>query len=458
MHAVTQSGASTPTVVLSPTRAGVPTAGGTLEVLVRVQAPAQPVAADASAAAMPRPPLRLALVVDRSGSMAGPPLTEALRCVDHIAGKLQSTDQLAVVLYDNAVQVPIPLRPAGNPDAVRAALTGVDSGGSTDLHAGWDAGARELLLGTPGTISRVILLSDGQANHGQLDPTFIAERCSYWLERGVSTTTVGLGRGFNEELMLAMAAAGGGQQYYGQTADDLFDGFDEELALLESLFLRKLRVKLIPGPGVVVEPLGQVRQNGDGTLSLSDLAWASESWLLVRLHVAAMSSNDAQRTVGGMDKRALLSVTLEANDLQGGALALHGGVLELPNLDPSAWNDLPLDETVEQRLQEVNFGAVATQVRGLLVDGDIKGAKAKLDQMEVVAADHPWLRDKLAHLRKLVDADAVMAAKEIRYSGKKMSSRLASVEEARYCMSETDNSEVPAFLRRKASEGTGRRK
>jgi Ca-activated chloride channel family protein len=454
---VTPPGAAAPTLALTPIRTGIPTTGGTLEVLVRVQAPAQPVTADASAVAKPRPALRLALVVDRSGSMAGQPLSEALRCVGHIADQLQGTDQVAVVLYDHEVQVPVPLRAAGNPDAVRAALSGVDSGGSTDLHAGWDAGARELLLATPGTLSRVILLSDGQANHGHVDPVFISERCAYWLERGVSTTTVGLGRGFNEELMLAMAGAGGGQQYYGQTAEDLFDGFDEELALLQSMFLRKLRIKLIPGPGVVIEPLGMVRQNDDGTLSLSDLAWAAESWLLVRLHVAAASLADGQRVVGGMDKRALLSATLEANDLQGSVLQLHGGVVELDNLDRSAWNDLPQDETVAQRLQEVNFGAAAMQVRGLLVAGDIKGARARLGLMEVVAGEHPWLRDKLVHLKQLADDDAAMAAKEMRYSSMKMSSRLASVEEVRYCMSETDSSEVPAFLRRKASEGTGRR-
>ena len=83
--------------------------------------------------------------------------------------------------------------------------------------------------------------------------------------------------------MMGMARAGGGQQYYGQTAEDRFDGFDEELALLQVMFLRHLRLKLIPGPGVVVEPLGLVQRNDDGSLTLSDLAWAAESWLLVRL-------------------------------------------------------------------------------------------------------------------------------------------------------------------------------
>ena len=69
--------------------------------------------------------------------------------------------------------------------------------------------------------------------------------------------------------MLGMARAGGGQQYYGQHAEDLFDGFDEELALLEAMCLRKLRVKLVAGPGVIVEPLGLVRQAQAQTVATS---------------------------------------------------------------------------------------------------------------------------------------------------------------------------------------------
>jgi Ca-activated chloride channel family protein len=131
------------TLVLSPICAAYPQAGGTLDVLVRMKAPARP-AEDPFAPTARRVPLRLALVVDRSGSMDGAPLTEALRCVNHIAVRLQPVDHLAVVLYDNHVQTPVPLRPATNEAAVAAALAGVESGGSTDLFAGWEQGARQL--------------------------------------------------------------------------------------------------------------------------------------------------------------------------------------------------------------------------------------------------------------------------------------------------------------------------
>lgn len=137
-----------PSLRLTPLRPAVPVEGGTIEVLVRVQAPER--APEAAGATHKRIPLRLALVVDRSGSMAGEPLTGALRCVQLIGASLQPDDQLAVVLYDDKVQVPVPLVKSTGAQAVAHALAGVESGGSTDLYDGWESGARQLMIGIPG--------------------------------------------------------------------------------------------------------------------------------------------------------------------------------------------------------------------------------------------------------------------------------------------------------------------
>jgi len=445
------------TVILSPIRAAYPQAGGTLDVLVRVKAPAQPAEGPFSPTAR-RVPLRLALVVDRSGSMDGAPLTEALRCVNHIAVRLQPVDHLAVVLYDNHVQTPVPLRPATNEAAVAAALAGVESGGSTDLFAGWEQGARQLEGVQAEALSRVILLSDGQANHGLVDAAEIQQHCARWLaEKGIGTTTVGLGRSFNEDLMVGMARAGGGQQYYGQTAEDLFDGFDEELALLQALCLRKLRIKLIAGAGVIAKPLGLVRQSPDQTFILSDLAGDAESWLLVRLHITGMVSNEAAQPVADMAQRALLSVALQAERLDGSPVAIASPVLALPGLDAKTLEALPQDELVAQRLLEVQFGEIGAQVRERLREADQKGAEKLLARMEAGAIGHPWLEEKVLRLRDLARRDAVMAQKELHYSRYRMASRLSSDEVVARYADETAASERPAFLRRKSSEGKGRK-
>ncbi len=89
-------------------------------------------------------PKRLALIVDRSGSMDGQPLTEALRFVTHIADCMTPVDALSVVVYDDKVNVLLPLATFTNPTRVRQAVANVTSGGMTDLFAGWEAGAKQL--------------------------------------------------------------------------------------------------------------------------------------------------------------------------------------------------------------------------------------------------------------------------------------------------------------------------
>ena len=69
-----------PTIIVSPLKAAISAQGGYLDLLVRVQAPDLP-----TDKVVEHTPKRLALVVDRSGSMQGKPLREALRCVMHIA-------------------------------------------------------------------------------------------------------------------------------------------------------------------------------------------------------------------------------------------------------------------------------------------------------------------------------------------------------------------------------------
>jgi Ca-activated chloride channel homolog len=436
-----------PTLILTPLRPAAPSSGGTLEVLLRLQAP------DRSASATPtRQPLRLAMVIDRSGSMSGEPLQEALRCAEYVANGLQPTDQLAVVLYDDQVQVPLALRAGGDPAAVRLALAGVESGGSTALFDGWEAGAKVLEAGADGSLSRVLLLSDGQANRGLCGQTEIERHCAEWAGRGVSTSTVGLGRNFNEDLMIGMARAGGGQQYYGQKAEDLYDGFDEELTLLKSLYLRQVRVKLIPGAGVIAEPLGVVVQASPGWYGLPDVAWGAEAWMMVRLHIAPDSSADPRQP------QALLVAVVEG-ELEGArAITPIQQMMSLPFLAAADVSGLPTDELVSRRLKEVEFAEGVAQIRALAAQGDTTAAAARLEQLGSYVRDQPWLAEKVAKLKELLRTDVRFCVMEMDYSMYRTTRRLAAKSESAYVASETQNDAVPAFLRRKSSEGQGRKR
>ncbi len=430
-----------PTLVFSPLRNAVPAQGGVVDLLFRVQAPDRP-----ANLAIKHTPKRLSLVVDRSGSMSGEPLEEALKCVVHIAKHLTPQDDLSLVVYDNEVNVIMPIGPMVSQEAVQTAVSQVRSGGSTNLHGGWLEGAEQLEGGSEKSISRVILLSDGQVNCGIRSHSEIQTQCGNWLARGVSTTTVGLGRNFNEDLMVGMAQAGGGQNYYGQRAEDLFDSFDEELSLLQAMYMRKLSVKFIPAPGVIVEMLNTAPQQLDGSYRMTDLAWDAESWLAIRLHVTPSAA-------GTM--KDLLAVTLTGMTMEGEQLEISAPLLQLPVQNNVDYASLPIDELVQRRLDEVRFARAASSLRELAARGRIEDARRLMDDLEAEFGRNEWLKAKIIQLRNMIEEDVMMMMKEVHYSAMKMSRRLASKQELAYCMDETE-SEMPAFLRKKESEGRGR--
>jgi Ca-activated chloride channel family protein len=431
-----------PTIIVSPLKAAIPAQGGYLDLLVRVQAPDLP-----TDKVVEHTPKRLALVVDRSGSMQGKPLREALRCVMHIASHLTPKDQLSLVVYDDQVEVMVPLSEVSSVTAIQQAVDMVHSGGSTDLFNGWLRGAEQLEGGTTRAVSRVLLLSDGQANHGETRISHIQPECKAWLEKGVSTTTVGLGRDFNEDLMIAMADAGSGQQYYGQTAEDLYDSFDQELSLLQAMYLRGIGLKLIPAPGVIVEMLSVAPQHPDGTYKMNDLAWGAETWVGVRLHI----SPTAPGTL-----RDLLAVSITGTDLQGHALSQSGAILQLPAVEQTAFLAMLADELVERRLLEVEFGKASDELRQLARRGNRLDTMRKLAEMDERFGQHPWLKAKMEQMRRLAEDDMMMMAKEAGYASVRMYSRLSPTFESSYSKDETE-SDMPAFLRKKETEGRGRR-
>jgi Ca-activated chloride channel homolog len=101
-----------------------------------------------------------------------------------------------------------------------------------------------------GGVNRVLLLTDGQANAGITDPTQLTGLCHTARAAGVSTTTIGFGVGYNEDLLRAMADAGGGSTYYIERPDQAPGVFAEELEGLLSIAAQNVGVRVEAAPGV----------------------------------------------------------------------------------------------------------------------------------------------------------------------------------------------------------------
>ncbi|MFN2428176.1 MAG: VWA domain-containing protein, partial [Candidatus Binatia bacterium] len=402
---------TTPTLLLAPRRAAVlADFDNTLDVLVRIQAPDMP--ADATTR---RSPIHVALVLDRSGSMSGGPLREARRCAEFVLGGLSPVDRASLTVYDHDVHTLVPLTSATDKARLTDAISRIHSGGTTDLHAGWFAGAETLAPHTSADIvSRVILLSDGCANHGLTDAAAIQAQCAELAAAGVSTSTYGLGRDFNEELMIGMARAGGGNSYYGATAEDLMDPFREELALLNALCARGLVLEFETPEGVRAELLNGYASNRDGGWRLPDLAFSGEAWALIRLTLP----RSIARSGANVD---LLEVRVRYANLDGAAQPSLQAQLSAPVVAAAAFGAIAEEQLVASRADELAVAGLSEQAREAARNGDWARVDVAIEQVRKLAEANPWLAGTCQALEALaMQRDHATFAKEAAFSSSRM--------------------------------------
>lgn len=243
------------------------------------------------AAHRPRTPLNLAIVLDRSGSMIGEKLARAKEAAQLTVQGLRDDDIVSVIIYDSDVHVLVPATKATSRDEICAKLAAVQGGSDTALFAGVSKGAEEARkFATSDRVNRIILLSDGLANVGPSSPSELADFGASLAKEGLAVTTIGLGAGYNEDLMTQLAARSDGRHAFIERPAELASLFRDELGMMMAVVAQKVSVEITCDPGVKpVRVLGRpaVIAGPRVSVDLNHLYAGEEKYIVLEVEVPA---------------------------------------------------------------------------------------------------------------------------------------------------------------------------
>jgi len=280
-------------------------ASSTRYLLARVTAPA-------ASRRQERLPVNIALVLDRSGSMGGERKFDLARqAVEHALRMLGPNDRFSVVVFDTEIEVLARSTRATATATRRAleALAAIGPRGGTDLCGGWMRGCEQIAeFLVEESVSRCLLLTDGQANHGITEPAILARHAAELRLRGVRTSTLGVGDDFDERLLRDMAHEGGGNFYFIEAAAQIPTIMTSELGEALEVTVRDAVITVTLPAGARAEPLNRFRVSRDADdgvlrIELGDLVSEQEVAAVIRVTFPRGARGDTSRVGVSLDGR-----------------------------------------------------------------------------------------------------------------------------------------------------------
>jgi Ca-activated chloride channel family protein len=172
--------------------------------------------------------------------MSGAPLATAKAALNAFLDQLVPHDRLTLVAFDDDVTVVARALPAAEKWQLQGAIASIEAGDMTNLSGGWLAAADAVVAAHDAAMdSRIVVLTDGHANRGLLEPRAFASVADGLRAKGVTTTTVGIGAEYDDTILAAIAAHGGGNEHHVDASDQLGPILTTELDDLVGLYAQK---------------------------------------------------------------------------------------------------------------------------------------------------------------------------------------------------------------------------
>ncbi len=319
------------------------------------------------------PPVNLGIVIDKSGSMKGERIANAISAAVLAVERMRDGDRVSVVSFAAASEVVVPPTVIG-PDTragIEARIRGIRLGGDTCISCGLESAMHELMNVPPVTdqVSRMLLLSDGATNAGIRDIPGLRNLASRMRDRGCSISTIGVDVDFDEKVMAAIANEANGRHYFVRNAAGLPNIFAQEFDSLVASVARDGELVVTLAPGVQVEQVFDraFRREGDRLIiPFGTVSKAQQKTVLIKLRMP----------VGVVGQRPVADLKLAYRDLVERTDGACSGQLALDVREGAS--DPSLDPFVAARLERSRTAQTLTQANVLFESGRVDEARAKL--------------------------------------------------------------------------------
>ncbi len=235
----------------------------------------------------PGRPLNLVLLLDNSGSMERADRVATVRAALRVlAAQLQAADTLSVITFARAPRLWVDGIAGSEAASVIEQVLGVTPEGGTNLEEAmklaYATAARHYL---PNGVNRVVLMTDGAANLGNVDPVALKQRVEAQRKQGIALDCFGVGwEGYNDDLLEVLARNGDGRYSFINTPEEAATDFAAKLAgaLHVAASDVKVQVEFNPARVIVWRQIGYAKhqltkeQFRDNTVDAAELA-AAES-------------------------------------------------------------------------------------------------------------------------------------------------------------------------------------
>ncbi len=320
-----------------------------------------------------RAPVNLSLVIDRSGSMKGNRLRNAIQGAAAAIDRLNDGDVVSVITFDARTNVLVPPTTidASSRSRIRSDVQGITLGGDTCISCGIEDAMIQLDR-TSGRVNRMIVLSDGDATAGVRDIPGFRSMAQRARDRGTSITTIGVDVDYNEKIMTAIAADSNGRHYFVENEASLERVFETEASTLTTTLASATEAQIELSPGVeLVRVFDRTFRRVGNRVVVPLGSFGGGETKTVLLKVRAPTDREGAQPVADVD----LTYRDHVTDVDGrcsGKLAL----------DVTSGAPSELDAIVEGRLNRTETASTLKEANDLFQAGRFADAKRKLEDRQ----------------------------------------------------------------------------